>query len=130
MEAGAGRGRDLRANVLRYLDDGTPVVIRRGDAVRGDHEAVRKWPQYFLPGDTLEYELPSDLRGITYERHPKQSELRPSIPREEAVRAHTSFSSGTFGQVNVGTVLHRDSEIVRAHPEMFETLPQPVSASG
>src|SRR5687768_8199451 len=76
--------------------DGAPVGYRTGTVLRGDHPAVKKWPQFFAPaGDR---EATEEIRRKLYERVWQEPDYAPaatipaSLKDEDALVATRDFT--------------------------------------
>jgi len=118
-----------------FAGDGIPEVIKRGTRLRGNHPAVRRWPQFFVADGTPANEWPTndDLPGVKEAAaeadrrfRAEQAQKYPTVPAEEAVVCIQGFAIGQVA-VQEGEVRRRDSEIVQKYPQYFAEWPRPLT---
>ena len=127
--------------------EGVDEVIRRGMQLRGNHPAVRKCPQWFVPFGTPESEWPSEWDNAGLERiaeeqrreserrhcalgpHPHNGECSSTIPEDEVVICIQGFAVFGSAAVEVGARRRRTDPIVKKHPQFFAEPPKPLAAS-
>ena len=122
---------------------GADLTIRAGTKLRGDHEAVQGWPQFFMPADTPDDEVDRHRQQKYAEELSKVAASSPQtsghdvqIPeRPEPLRAEDTVvairragvvatgkvadPTGQFRTVNPGDKLPRDHPMVKRDPEAF-----------
>jgi hypothetical protein len=102
------------------------AVYQRGTRLRGDHAAVQAKPQYFAPDGTSDDELPQE---VAFDEAGEWS--IPGRPPLDPSRSAVAIRSFTVAgrAISKGWWLPLDDELVKRHPELFETAPQPVGES-
>jgi hypothetical protein len=111
--------------------DGVPGVVLRGQQLRGNHPAVKNWPQFFVPFGTPSVEWPPEgnlaaIEKIEEERHRESDRMYPQIPPEEAVVCIQDFQASAFAPVSAGDRRRRSDPIVKKFPQYFGELPVPL----
>lgn len=123
------------------------LTVRAGTRLRGDHDAVQGWPQYFLPAETPDdviakhradaYAKELAKAAVSARRTNPATDVRilepPVLPRDEDAvvairrtgrtarvgRALAIDLTGQIRTVYVGHKLHRDDALVKRDPEAF-----------
>jgi len=107
------------------------LTIIKGHELRGNHPAVRKWPQFFVPIGTPRSEWPAEfdvaaIAKIEDERRRESDRRYPQIPADEAVVCIQGFQAMGFASVSPGERRRRDDPIVKKFPQYFGELPRPL----
>lgn len=115
-----------------FAVDGVVETITRGTELRGNHLAVRKCPQWFVPLGTPKSEWPPEidharLLAIAEEQRPETARKYPSIPEDEVVVCIQGFSVFGSAPVAVGARRRRTDPIVKRYPQFFSEQLRPLS---
>jgi hypothetical protein len=122
------------------------LTVRAGTRLRGDHEAVQGWPQFFLPADTPDDEVDrhrareyyrelATVNGSARQTNPEMDvrilEAAEPLRAEDAVVAIRTTGlaadvtgpaidpTGQLRTVHAGHRLRRDDALVRRDPDAF-----------
>jgi hypothetical protein len=109
---------------------GDHILVREGERLRGDHEAVCKSPGNFVLDGTPRSEWPSiwDSIQAPAEDEPWFRQPEP-IPLDEAVEAMQTLWATIEGKprhVHKGQRLRRTDPLVEKHPEFFQLPARPL----
>lgn len=99
---------------------GDRIVVRTGERLRGDHEAVRGMFGAFVEDGTPPSEWPSPVVDVP-DHEPEFTRPAPQHDPAEYVICTLAFGDLTRW-VKVGERLHQDDELVRRHSHHFARL--------
>jgi len=102
--------------------------VRRGSRLRGDHEAVKTCPRFFVLDGTPTDEIPHELSIVPEHPPPdpgaRAAKIPEPIPDDDAVICTMQFTVLATGRlIPKGAILRRDDPDVIAYPYYFTRAP-------